>query len=157
MDCLSSKSCINTSVYQRKKFTVQCEPYYKPLLTRKFLIFLWTLAWNTSTSTGSNAAWAKYSSIWKLRTSQMRDLFFFHNVEENLLIILRFSSVSSKIMAHSAGIKLGFLGRLAGEGSTFSTTLLSVWHAQSMCNLSSRKVGFITMATIWIAIYPSDS
>ena len=86
----------------------------------------------------------------------MRDLFFFHNVEENLLIILRFSSVSSKIMAHSAGIKLGFLGRLAGEGSTFSTTS-SVWHVQSMCNLSSCKVGFITMATIWIAIYPSDS
>ena len=91
------------------------------------------------------------------RTSQMRDLFFFHNVEENFLIILRFSSVSSKIMAHSAGIKLGFLGRLGGEGSTFSTTLSSVWHAQSMCNLSSCKVGFITMATIWIPIYPSDS
>ena len=65
--------------------------------------------------------------------------------------------MSSKIMAHAADVKLGFLGRLAGKGSTFSTTLLSVWHVQSMCNLSSCKVGFITMATIWIAIYPSDS
>lgn len=101
---------------------------------------------------GQNAA--AYES---LKTSQTHDLFLFDNVEENfLLIIPRFSSVSSKIMAHSAGVKLGFLGHLAGEGSTLST-MLSVWYAQSMCNLSSRKVGFITMATIWTAIYPSDS
>ena len=87
-------------------------------------------------------------------SSQTRDLFLFDNVEENLLlIILRFSSASSKITAHSAGVKLGFLGRLAGEGSIFSAMLLSVWHAQS----KSRKARFITMATVWIAIYPSDS
>ena len=87
-------------------------------------------------------------------SSQTRDLFLFHNVEENLLlIILRFSSASSKITSHSAGVKLGFLGRLAGEGSIFSAMLLSVWHAQS----KSRKARFITMATVWIAIYPSDS
>ena len=36
-----------------------------------------------------------------------------------------------KITAHSAGVKLGFLGRLAGEGSIFSAMLLSVSHAQS--------------------------
>ena len=65
-------------------------------------------------------------------SSQTRDLFLFDNVKENLLlIILRFSSASSKITAHSAGVKLGFLGRLAGEGSIFSAMLLSVSHAQS--------------------------
>ena len=36
-----------------------------------------------------------------------------------------------KITTHSAGVKLGFLGRLAGEGSIFSAMLLSVSHAQS--------------------------
>ena len=84
-------------------------------------------------------------------SSQTHDLFLFDNIEENLLlIVLRFSSASLKITAHSAGIKLGFLGRLTGEGSIFSAMLLSR-------NLSSRKTRFITMATVWIAIYPSDS
>ena len=65
-------------------------------------------------------------------SSQTCDLFLFDNVEENLLfIILRFSPASWKITAHSAGIKLGFPGRLASEGSIFSAMLLSVWHTQS--------------------------
>ena len=54
-------------------------------------------------------------------SSQTRDLFLFDDVQENLLlIILRFSSASSKITAHSAGVKLGFLGRLACEFTEYS-------------------------------------
>ena len=80
-------------------------------------------------------------------SSQTCDLFLFDNVEENLLlIILRFSSASWKITTHSAGIKL-----------------VKAQYFEPCCcpsgkrNLSSHKARFITMATVWIVIYPSDS
>ena len=48
---------------------------------------------------------------WKRRTFRRH----LDNVEENLLLsILRFSSASSKITAHSAGVKLGFLEGVNG-------------------------------------------
>lgn len=64
-------------------------------------------------------------------------LFLFVKVDENVLLMtFKFSSAFSKITAHSAGVKFGFLARFAGEGSTRN---------------------LVTMATAWIAIYPSDS
>jgi len=66
-------------------------------------------------------------------------------VDENLLLMtFMFSSAFSKITAHPAGVKFGFLARFAGEGATFSAILISL-----------QKL--ITMATAWVAIYPSDS
>ena len=51
-------------------------------------------------------------------------LFLFVRVDVNLLLMmLIFSSASSNITAHSAGVKFGFLARLAGEGATFSAML----------------------------------
>lgn len=45
----------------------------------------------------------------------------------------KFSSASSKIIAHSAGVKLAFRGHFAGKGVTFSAMLIvaNCWHAQT--------------------------
>ena len=46
--------------------------------------------------------------------------FLFESVKKNLyLIMLTFSSASTKITAHSAGVKFGFLARFAGEEQCF--------------------------------------
>ena len=48
-------------------------------------------------------------------------------MDENLLLMtFMFSSAFSKITAHSAGVKFGFLARFAGEGAIFSAILFLI-------------------------------